>query len=475
MFPLPRQPQIIQDVRTMSWIKLMLCRSPLATGLSCCLLLIGACSSPNAEAPTPDQVHEPAYILEHAGLANADLDRCKTCHASNLNGGNQVPSCFDCHENSLPITLHPVPYTDPDAHGAAGRNDLARCFGCHGSPPNLFDGGVLSDPSLFNIASANCSTTACHPDAGAHPTRWQGGNDNTGGYLSSHRTSTEATVQDSCALCHQVRIGGSRPMSQAPSCFAAGFTNGDNVTGSCHPGGFTPDHGLPYADPNDHGPAARADLSECQVCHGTPGTIAFNGGSASTACSATACHPDAGAHPTNWANNDSGGYTSTHTNAGRTTNACIICHDVTQGRTAPNTAAPSCFSTDFTNGNNITTGCHPGGAIPDHGLPYTAGSSHGGPAKADLTDCQACHGEPGTIYFDGGSAPTACSATACHPDAGAHPSSWRSGHRSAGRMNSTCIICHDVTQGRTAPNTAAPSCYAGSFGGSSCHSGGPGD
>lgn len=464
----------------MPWINDLNCRSVVAIGLCGYLFLILACSSANSDAPAPDQAHEPSFILRHSGEADADLARCKTCHGANLVGGRHVSSCFVCHENSLPITLHAVPYVDPGDHGVAARNDLARCFGCHGSLPNRFDGGVLADPDLFNIASANCSAAACHPDAGAHPTRWQGGNDNTGSYSASHRLTTEATIGASCAMCHQVTNGGARPLSRAPSCFAAGFTNGDNSATSCHPGGYTPDHGLPYDDPNDHGASAKTDLSACQVCHGTPNTIAFDGGSAATACSSVACHPGAGAHPTNWANNDSVGYISTHTDAGRTTSTCIICHDVTQGRTAPNSAAPSCFATTFTNGNGTNTACHPGGAVPDHGLPYTDPDDHGGPAKADLADCQSCHGDPGTIYFDGGTAPTACSSVACHPDASAHPTTWRRGHRSAGRMNSTCTLCHDVTQGRTAPNNDAPSCFAGSFTNadgvsSSCHSGGPDD
>ena len=190
------------------WIKVIPIRWALGIGLCIYLLSIWGCSNPNPEAPAQDQVHVPYYILRHASDANAQMQKCRTCHGSNLNGGNRVPGCFRCHSNSLPITLHAVPYSDPVDHGPAGRNDQVRCFGCHGSPPNLFDGGVASDPDLYNIPTANCSATECHPDAGAHPTRWQGDNDDTLGYHSSHRTVTQAAVQESCAMCHQITDGG---------------------------------------------------------------------------------------------------------------------------------------------------------------------------------------------------------------------------------------------------------------------------
>ena len=322
-------------------------------GICSCLLIWMGCSSENPDAPGTNHVHDENYLLSHAGEANADIERCQTCHGNQLTGGNEVPGCFSCHSEGLTFAIHPLPYSDPEDHGAAGRNDLAKCFGCHGSPPNVFDGGILADPDLFNRPAADCSVPACHPDAGAHPTRWQGDNDITPDYLSTHRMISQATIQEGCALCHQVSDGGSHLLPEAPSCFSAGFTNSDNVTSSCHPAGFIPAHGLPYTDPEDHGGPAKSNLSACQQCHGTPGTIFFDGGSASAACSSTACHPDAGAHPTIWR--------SGHRSARSMTTSCTICHDVIRGRTAPNADAPSCFAGNFTNADGITSGCHSDG------------------------------------------------------------------------------------------------------------------
>jgi hypothetical protein len=462
------------------------------------LLLIGfcpllwACSSPNDQAPATDQAHPPRFILSHAPEADTDLNRCRTCHGSDLSGGSHATGCYSCHDQNDPITLHPLPYSDPDAHGAVGRAQQRRCFGCHGSPPNLFNGGILSDPNLFDKPAADCSSSACHPDAGAHPTRWQGDNDATGDYASSHRSTTQDAIDTGCAMCHQVVSNGRQPLPQAPSCYSSDFTNADGVASVCHADGPAQSHYMPFNDPEDHGSPAKADMAGCQACHGTPGTTAFNGGSTATACSSTDCHPDAGAHPTRWqgSNDITGGYLATHRTAAYSIGTCGICHDVNQGRTPPNAAAPSCFAADFTNSDGSTTGCHSSGPVAAHDMPYTDPDDHGAAAGRDMADCQACHGIPGTTAFDGGSTSTACSSIDCHPDAGAHPTRWQgendntggytSSHRHASWGLSTCGICHDVNRGRTSPNPSAPSCYSGGFTNSDgsntgCHSGGPDD
>jgi hypothetical protein len=326
-------------------------------------ILLAGCADPNDQAPGTNQAHPSRFIVLHAADAADNPDGCRACHGSDLTGAAYATSCYQCHQQSDPIVLHPLPYDDPAAHGADAMTELHRCFGCHGSPPNVFDGGILSDPDLFNRPAADCSSSGCHPDAGAHPTRWQGDNDITGGYSASHRFTTREVIDAGCALCHQVTLGGPQPQPQAPSCFAAGFTNAQNDTSACHPGGFSPAHPMPFTDPDDHGRPAKADLDGCQECHGTPGTIAFDGGTASTACSSAGCHPDAGAHPTNWqGRNDIGSaYVSTHRNASVGIATCGICHDVNRGRTPPNPSAPSCYSGSFTNSDDSTSNCHSGG------------------------------------------------------------------------------------------------------------------
>ena len=344
-------PRIV-TTREPKWLKLM-------GWISLALIFLAACSSPNTEAPAPDDAHTSFYLLEHAAEADTDLGRCIVCHRDDFQGTGPETDCTICHDAAPSFTLHATPYMDAALHGAAAKSNLLDCFGCHGTSPNLFDGGIVAAPDLFNNPAGNCSAAACHPDAGAHPTRWQGDNDITGGYLASHRTAGRQST--ACALCHDYTLGRTAPDQRAPSCFSAGFTNADGVSTGCHlDGGGSAAHDLPYTDPQDHGAAAKSSLVACQACHGTVGTIDFDGGTAPTSCSASECHPAAGAHPTRWqGNNDNtSSYRSTHRNSRNRSTSCSICHDYTFGRTAPNPDAPSCFTGSFTNADGVTTGCH---------------------------------------------------------------------------------------------------------------------
>lgn len=455
-----------------------------------------ACSSENKQAPRSGRSHVDNYALVHARAAMSDTSQCQLCHGSDYSGdGGSVPSCFSCHESGPPFQMHALPYTDPQLHGAAAKADQVRCRGCHGLAPNNFDGGIVSDPSSYNNSFGACSNTLCHPDAKAHPTRWQGTNDDSPSvYNSSHQNVAQETAENSCSLCHNIDSAGTGPMTAAPSCYSATFTNADGVTSGCHASGpyFSSPHNDSFSEASSHGAAAKSDLAYCQQCHGVPGTTRFANGSAFVSCASDQCHGAAAAHPTRWqgTNDNTGDYTSTHRTAANQSTTCTICHDYTQNRVAPNASAPSCFSASFTNSDGSTTGCHSSGPGTGHEHPFTEASIHGPVAKADLSACQQCHGDPGTTQFSGGAGSSvSCAASGCHSAAAeAHPTRWQgtndntsgytSSHRTADYQGASCTVCHDVTQGRSAPNSQAPSCYSASFTNAdgtntSCHPGGP--
>lgn len=318
-----------------------------------------ACSTPNAEAPEAGRMHTKASIGGHGPEAETDLNACKICHSPDLNGSDAVIGCVDCHGEGPPFTHHALPYAPPEIHGPVAASALITCRNCHGSPPNHFTGGIVADPEIFNTPSGTCATAECHPFAGAHPTNWQGTNDTTTDYLSTHRTAQNKATN--CPICHDYISGRRAPEPKSPSCFSAGFTNGDGATTSCHPGGpGTAAHPLPYTAPEAHGASARDKMNECQSCHGTPGTVLFTGGIVPVSCAADACHPAAEAHPTNWqgSNDNTPAYRSSHRNATNRNTTCVICHDVTQGRIRPNPDAPSCYSSGFTNADGSSTQCH---------------------------------------------------------------------------------------------------------------------
>jgi predicted CxxxxCH...CXXCH cytochrome family protein len=428
-----------------------------------------ACADPNDQAPDGGQVHGRTYLVFHALEAEQDLGGCQSCHGSDLEGVNNAASCLTCHPDGEPVALHVRPYGDPAQHGAAARNNLHRCIACHGTAPNRFDGGILSDPAMFDAASANCSTAGCHSGAGAHPARWQGDNDNSPAYRSTHRAVSRNSIETGCALCHQVTDNGPQPNNDAPSCFSASFTNSDGSTTGCHAGGPGTAHDMPFSAPALHGGEAKADLSACQACHGTPGGTDFGGGSSGISCAD--CHGDAGAHPTRWqgGNDTTVDYASSHRDAGKQSTACAICHDVAEGNPRPNTNAPSCFSATFTNADGSTTGCHASGLEGSHPLPYTNPLQHGADAKGNLSSCVPCHATP--VDAGAGDNPRFNVAVGdlvngcedCHGTGTAHPTPLWTGagatsHATASRMAADCALCHGTSLDGPAGGGVGPAC-----------------
>lgn len=179
------------------------------------------------------------FPLQHSWTTCAN----GACHGGELRGGLAGPSCFaaGCHAQGPP-SPHPAPTADqryvlPQNHGPDARDNVLYCRNCHGRPPNIFDGGFVSDPRIVGAPFASCSASFCHPAAGAHPTHWQGENDPTPAYASSHRPVGPQAVEVGCALCHRTEAPGPGPIPAAPSCFSAQFTNTGGSTTGCHPGG----------------------------------------------------------------------------------------------------------------------------------------------------------------------------------------------------------------------------------------------
>ncbi len=292
----------------------------------------------------------------------------------------------------------------------------------------------------------------------------------TGG---GHAASAVRTYVDngvtSCAGCHGSDLAGG---SAKVSCYG-------NPAG-CHHGTVA---GWSAASPaaQGHGAAAKSAAAgsgfiACRICHGE----AFTGGGSQVPCSI--CHGGNAPHPTGlWR-----GTYYTHVNTSvMNVSVCAQCHfagspDNPAGHPAapaPAGTEPGCFN---------STLCHGPPASP-HGVGTSwrdpGAQFHGFAAKQNLSYCQGCHGAPGTILFNGGPATTSCQSSACHALAKAHPGTWYqapepfpnyvSSHRNSGNREVACAICHKTDGTGGGPDPAAPGCLASSFGGVSCHAGGP--
>jgi len=418
--------------------------------------LASGCANQVSSTSNP---HPKGYVNTHGADAEDDLDSCKLCHGSDFSGGSTVTSCLDCHTQGPPFVIHPAdwddiavdhqafyqtqswstcaisachgetlrgglagsscfasqchedgppashssPFTDAADHGPTARLRQIFCRNCHGLPPYDFSGGFVSDPAILNKPSGTCSAFDCHPAAKAHPTNWQGSNeDKDPDYDSSHWPVPEETMNNSCALCHKTDGPGSGPMTTAPSCFSATFTNADGSATSCHSSGPGAPHAVPFIDPELHGPDAKEDLSFCEQCHAEPfgqgpgSNPRFNVfiGDLSEGCED--CHYEKTAHPVPWL----GSASDSHKTAGNMTVACALCHGANLQGSEEGGVGPACVS------------CH------------TAGS------PLDLFDCSSCHNVP-----PDGEEPLG--------DTSPNREGAHSDHNTLPEVANACIACHN--------------------------------
>lgn len=417
------------------------------TALQSCLNVVG-CHGATVVAPHPAKPwRSTSGGASHMSTDVSNAGQCAVCHTGGANS-SRVPRAGDkkgltgCFDNTLchGVNGHPDGWNAASQHGAEAKKaptattGFSSCQPCHGA-------------AFVNGAAVTCfNNAACHGSGVYAPHAKKPWFSRVAG-VSTHSTTDTANV-GTCAICHTAGENSTvKPPLPATMTLAGCFNNT-----LCH---F---HQIPYAPsasipPSLHGGEAKKDLTVCQSCHGVAGSTAFNGltladGTKTVACSS--CHTYAKAHPTDW----QGSGTYSHRTAGNRADACSLCHDVSQGRTAPLATAPSCFSSSFTNGLSQTRGCHPGGggaSAAPHGVPY---NNHNATARSNFSYCLGCHQIAANI-----STPPGCqnchllnpqtnpnNCVSCHstpPSGTAYPNGAGS-HASHMSLNSsnTCGECH---------------------------------
>jgi len=443
--------------------------------------------------------HSPKPWLSRIGgrtHSSADVSNaaaCVVCHANGANSSRQpstpapagtAPGCFNntlCHG----VEGHQSGWNVPTAHGVAAKaaaggitingiyspfSSFADCTNCHGT---RYDGGAAQQTCI--------NTAGCHGAnvASPHPARpWLS---TTGGVT---HTSTDTSNAAQCAVCHTAGANSTRvPRAGDPIGSTGCFNNTLCHGAEGHPVGWNAaaQHGAAAKQ----APSPTTGFASCQPCHGS----SFNNGSATSCTNTLGCHglTVSAPHPARpWTSKTVGAVTHTTTDPGNAA-TCAICH--TGG--ANSTVVPPAPATG-------TAGCYNNTLCHFHQIPFAPSATipaslHGGLAKQDLTVCQACHGVKGTTAFDGlaiGGGVTTIACSSCHTFAKAHPTAWQGtttnpgetviySHRTAGNIANACTLCHDVTQGRTAPLASAPSCFSATFTNSlnqtgTCHASGPG-
>ena len=338
---------------------------------------------------------------------------------------------------------------------------------------------------LAAFAAAGCSTAESPGGSGANMNHVLP----SGSSVSGWRVVPSGGTHASSATLDYIANGGSGGCTQ---CHGSDLSGGiSRVSCFANPAGchHDPVSGWVAAPPaaQQHGLSAKrapgnSSFFACQLCHGAD----FQGGGATVSC--FLCHGVSAPHPPRpWRSGS--GYTHTDTDPSNGP-VCGQCHR-NGANTSPSHPPPTPAPAGTPAGCFNNTLCH-GLEVAPHALgsgwTLPGANFHGFQAKKDLAYCQSCHGAPGTTSFAGGVANTKC--TTCHAVAHAHPTTWYNApvtafpgyvpsHRDSLKQDTTCVICHDYTRGRTPPDPAAPSCFSASYSNAehasvTCHAAGPG-
>lgn len=141
--------------------------------------------------------HDLAFVEDHAGIAKANAETCRSCHDDTF--------CTDCHAGSIrPLRLHPGDYITTHALDARARTQDCQschrtqtfCLGCH---ERL--GFGERDRGEFGVGGA----LAFHPDG------WAGPAGTPQGHAHAAQRNMAACAschsEDSCLACHATTAG----------------------------------------------------------------------------------------------------------------------------------------------------------------------------------------------------------------------------------------------------------------------------
>lgn len=393
------------------------------------------CHSPNTAHPTsaaPDAQFWFGPDVSHSDVRN--FVGCIACHGEGGSGGSG-PACATCH------SLDPIAFP-------------SNCVSCHGMPPvgqpgtgiaNLDSATFLAEYHFPHQAiilndPAALSCNLCHGANSGHPTN----------YRQLHAADANLSLA-SCQSCHGQDLQG---VGIAVSCF------------NCHSG--EPPfqlHPRVFRAPEDHGPAAKADILSCQGCHGEEGEVGSNPrfnvpiGSLEAGCESSGCHNPTTAHPTP-APPDSQywfGPDFTHSGIGSSV-GCTLCHGIngegTDASGSPS-VAPACTLCHSINPVDIPSchSCHGDVPVTDPVKPIAN-------IDPDVFKSQFHRLHVEILAND----PAGETCFICHGGAAGHPAGFLTTHGAEALADiASCQLCHGADLNGIGAAVSCLSCHSGNF------------
>jgi predicted CxxxxCH...CXXCH cytochrome family protein len=395
--------------------------------------------------------HPAGWIDTHGAVAKQGINACTVCHGPDLTGGASGVSCDQCHSGwktncvfchggkdnqtgAPPVDTHGEAATSSvtvGAHSAHLVDSALRqaigCNECHVVPTDALSAGHIDGPTAtltfgalattsgltpaWDRTSGKCSSVYCHGTTihggtNKAPTWTAGAGEVACGTCHGNPPPYPHVQSGTCDLCHPDTVNPDGTINVA---------GGKHINGAIDSNG---QHPAGWQDGAVHGPAAEANISSCEACHGAD----LNGGSAGISCDT--CH-------NGWKTN------------------CVFCH----GGTDNQTGAPPKDTHGATATSSVTIGAHSSHLMAKSGIasPIACTECHVVPTDALSSghmDAATATLTFGTLATTGGSTPSwnrttaQCSSAYCH---GASLSSGSNKTPTWTTVNGTqaaCGTCH---------------------------------
>ncbi len=172
------------------------------------ILIVSGCTRLGEPTMHPsewtDQNSEESHI---AKSITAGTVACQTCHGEDYEGGISEVSCYQCHNGPSGHPDYSIWVRSSDSPDFHGKDNIERCKTCHGDD---YEGGV-SEVSCYQCHDGPSGYGCPDFTPPSNHTVLQERDD----CYALHRPGFEDPLENGCTICHGTDLTG----NYGPSCF----------------------------------------------------------------------------------------------------------------------------------------------------------------------------------------------------------------------------------------------------------------